>query len=176
MLSSGRKAMPHGCSRPRTTVVSWNVACSEATGPCAAASIRPPHPAPVTIRAVTRVASHRPHDVLAIAFPPRRTMPRAMSWDRPPPPASPGRRPRPTGGLLAGRRLLDDLVEGTDGVAELVGAVRRLAVGLHRDHQVHGAEPDVQRPIAQRLALVEPLGAQRPHSPFGHPRRNAQGA
>jgi hypothetical protein len=47
-------------------VTSSKVACSEAIGPCAAASVRLPQPAPVTITAITRRASRRPYDVLPI--------------------------------------------------------------------------------------------------------------
>ncbi len=51
------------------------------------------------------------------------------------------------------------------GVAELVGVVRRLRIGLHRDHQVLFLEPHIERPVAERRALVEPLRPDRSENP-----------
>ena len=45
---------------------------------------------------------------------------------------------------------------------EVVGTIRRLAVGLDRDHQILVGNPDVERPIAEAFALVEPLRTKRP--------------
>ena len=52
--------------------------------------------------------------------------------------------------------LLDNVVEGTDGITELIGVFRRLTVGLDRDHQILVGNPDVERPIAKTFSLVEP--------------------
>src|SRR5882724_9305360 len=72
-----------------------------------------------------------------------------------------------------GRRLLDDLVEGSDGVADLVGPIRWLRVGLEGDHQILVGNPDVEGPITKTLALVEPLRAERPENPIGQPEGEA---
>jgi hypothetical protein len=64
-----------------------------------------------------------------------------------------------------GLRLFDDLVKRTDRVADLVGAFGWLTVGLDRDHQVIGGDPDIKRPIAEGLAFIEPLCAERPKDP-----------
>ena len=64
------------------------------------------------------------------------------------------------------RLSLDDLVKGTDGVVELVGAIGWLRVGLYRNHQILVGNPDIERPIAKTLAQVEPLRAERPENPI----------
>src|SRR5262245_59175246 len=67
----------------------------------------------------------------------------------------------------------DDLVKGCDGLMQLVGAVRRLRVGLDRNHQILVGKPDVERPIAETLALVEPMRAEGPKNLVAEPEREA---
>ena len=74
---------------------------------------------------------------------------------------------------LVGLRFPDDL-EGIDGLAQLIGALRWLGVGLDRNHQVRG-NPNVKRPIAETHALVEPLGAERSEDLVGQTKSKALG-
>ena len=63
---------------------------------------------------------------------------------------------------LVGLGPLDDLVKCVDGIAQLVGAIGRLRIGLDNDHQILVGNPDIDRPIAETFALIEPLRPQRP--------------
>ena len=63
---------------------------------------------------------------------------------------------------LVGLGPLDDLVKYIDGIAQLVGALGRLRIGLDSDHQILVGNPDIDRPIAETFALIEPLRAERP--------------
>ena len=62
---------------------------------------------------------------------------------------------------LVGLRFPDDLIQGIDGLAQLVGAFSWLGVGLHRNHQILVSNPQIERRIAETFALVKPLGAER---------------
>jgi hypothetical protein len=63
---------------------------------------------------------------------------------------------------LVGLGPLDDLVKCIDGVAQLVGIRGRLRIGLDSDHQILVGNLDIDRPIAETFALIEPLRAERP--------------
>jgi len=54
-----------------------------------------------------------------------------------------------------------DGIDDAHEVVELVRLGRRLRVRLQRDHKVVLFEPHVERPVAERLALVEPVRAKR---------------
>ncbi len=48
-----------------------------------------------------------------------------------------------------------------------------MRVSLDGDHQILVGNPDIDRPIAETFALVEPLRAERPENPFGQPEGEA---
>ena len=56
----------------------------------------------------------------------------------------------------------DDLINRVDGVAQLFGALGRLRISLGSDHQILVGNPDIDRPIAETFALIEPLRPERP--------------
>jgi hypothetical protein len=62
---------------------------------------------------------------------------------------------------LVGLRFPDDLIQGIDGLAQLIGAFRGLGVSLHLNHQILVSNPEVECPIAETFALVKPLGTER---------------
>ena len=74
---------------------------------------------------------------------------------------------------LLGLRFPDDLVQGIDGFAQLIGTFGWLGVGLHRNHQILVSNPQVRCSIAETFTLVKPLGAERAEYLAAYPEAKA---
>src|ERR1700688_3891977 len=59
------------------------------------------------------------------------------------------------------RVIPNDGIDHADEFVELVRLGRRLRVGLQRNHKILPFEPHIERSVAERLALVEPVRAYR---------------